>query len=96
MPSGDCHLLDFLKRTKSSDSSFVFNPAISDEVKLEISCIQNNKSHGIYSSPTQLLKHLIRNVIRDNLAENFKNNYLYWSTPQQVTNGKDHSYFQTR
>ena len=47
---------DFVRQTKSPDSSFVYNPVTPEEVKLEIACIPNNKSHGLYSCPSQLLK----------------------------------------
>ena len=47
---------DFLSQTKSPESSFVHNPVIPEEVKLEIACIPINKSHGLYSCPSQLLK----------------------------------------
>ena len=57
LPPAKRHFVDFLKRTKSPQSSFAFNlVSTPEEVRSEISCIQNNKSHGLYSSPTQLLK----------------------------------------
>ena len=45
---------DFVSQTKSPDSSFVYNPVTPEEVKLEIACIPNNKSRGLYSCPRQL------------------------------------------
>ena len=46
----------FLKRTKSTDSSFAVNLVTPEEFRLEISYIPNNKSHGLYLCPTQILK----------------------------------------
>ena len=43
-------------RTKSPQSSFAFNLVTPEEVRSEISCLPKNKSHGLYSCPTQLLK----------------------------------------
>ena len=37
-------------------------------MELEILCIPSNKSHGLYSCPTQLLKYL-SNVVSSTLAE---------------------------
>ena len=48
---------DFLKRTKSPASSFMFKPVTAREVELEILALPNNKSHGLYSCPTTLLKY---------------------------------------
>ena len=42
--------------TSIPDTSLAFNLVTPTEVKLEISRIQNNKSHSLYSRPTQLLK----------------------------------------
>ena len=53
--SGDHH--DFLKKTKSSASSFMFKPVTAREVELEILALPNNNSHGLYSWPTKLLKY---------------------------------------
>ena len=48
--------MDYLITSKSPDTSFFCKPVTSNEVKPEILSIPNNKSHGLYSSPTQLLK----------------------------------------
>ena len=54
-----------LLRSKSKESNelvpyayllFAFNLVTPTEVKLEISCIPSNKSHGLYSCPKQILK----------------------------------------
>ena len=67
-PPTKSHYFDFLKRTKSTDSSSAFNPVTPEEVRLEISCIPKNKSHGLYSYPTQILKcssNLISGILAD-------------------------------
>ena len=47
---------DFLTQTKLPESSFVHNPVNPEDVKLEITCIPINESHGLYSCPPQLLE----------------------------------------
>ena len=47
---------DYPCNSKSPDTSFFLKPVTSHEVKLEILSIRNNKSSGLYSCPTQLLK----------------------------------------
>ena len=61
-------ILDFMYRPNSPDSSFAFNLVTPAEVELEILRIPINKSHGLYSCPTQLLKYS-SNVISSTLAE---------------------------
>ena len=48
---------DFLKKNKSPSSSFMFKPVTAREVELERLALPNNKSHGLYSCPTKLLKY---------------------------------------
>ena len=54
--TADWKICLFLKRTKSTDSSFAVNLVTPEEFRLEISYIPNNKSHGLYLCPTQILK----------------------------------------
>ena len=68
LPSVQRNYFDFLNRSNSPDTSFAFNLVTPSEVKLEISRIPNNKSHGLYSCPTQILK-CSSNVISNTLAE---------------------------
>ena len=68
LPSAKRHFGDFLKTTKSPQSSFAFNLVTPEEVRSEISCIPKNKSHGLYSCPTPLLK-CSSNVISGILAD---------------------------
>ena len=48
--------MDYLKKLKSPDSSFFSKPISPDDEKQEILSLPNNKSYGLYSCPTQLLK----------------------------------------
>ena len=68
LPSVQHNYFDFLNRSNSPDTLFAFNLVTPSEVKLEIACIPNNKSHGLYSCPTQILKYS-SNVISNTLAE---------------------------
>ena len=68
LPSVQRNYLDFLNRSNSPDTSFAFNLVTPSEVKLEISRVPNNKSHGLYLCPMQILK-CSSNVISNTLAE---------------------------
>ena len=68
LPTVQRNYLEFMNRTNSPDSSFVFNLVTPAEVELEILRIPNNKSHGLYSCPTQLLKYSSK-VVSSTLAE---------------------------
>ena len=68
LPTVQRNYFDFLNRSNSPDSSFAFNLVTPAEVELEILRIPINKSHGLYSCPTQLLK-CSSNVISSTLAE---------------------------
>ena len=57
-----------MNRYNSPDYSFAFNLVAPAEVELEILRIPNNKSRGLYSCPTQLLKYS-SNVISSTIAE---------------------------
>ena len=48
---------DFLKKTKSPASSFMFKPVTAREIELDLLALPNNKSHGLYSCPTKPLKY---------------------------------------
>ena len=56
MPQAKYSYMEYLNNSKSPDTSFFFKPVTSHEVKLKILSIPKNKSHGLYSCPTQLLK----------------------------------------
>ena len=70
LPQSEKHYLDFITQSKSPDTSFYFEAITSAEVKLEILTIPNNKSHGLYSCPTKILKCVSDNM-GDILAEIF-------------------------
>ena len=50
--------------------TFFFDPIIPEDINLEISILQDNKTHGLYSSPVRLLK-LAKGVISVPLATIF-------------------------
>ena len=50
--------------------TFFFDPIIPEDINLEISILQDNKAHGLYSSPVRLLK-LAKRVISVPLATIF-------------------------
>ena len=68
LPTVQSNYFDFMNRDNSPDLSFAFNLVTPAEVELEILRIPNNKSHGLYSCPTQLLKYST-NVVSSILAE---------------------------
>ena len=68
LPSVQRNFFEFLNRSYTPDTSFAFNLVTPTEVKLEISRVPNNKSHNLYSCPTQILK-CTSNVISNTLAE---------------------------
>ena len=56
IPSSQQHYLDFVNKNMFPMPSFFFQPLTYDCVKTEILSLPSNKSHGLYSSPTKLLK----------------------------------------
>ena len=68
LPTVQRNYLEFMNRANSPDSSFVFNLVTPADVELEILRRPNNKSHGLYSCPTQLLKYSSK-VVSSTLAE---------------------------
>ena len=56
VPSSQQHFLDFVNINMSPVPSFFFQPITYDCVKTGILSLANDKSHGLYSSPTKLLK----------------------------------------
>ena len=51
------HHLDYVDKCKSPISSFLFQPVLPEELLSEILLVPNDKSNGLYSSPTKLLKY---------------------------------------
>ena len=68
LPTVQRNYFDFMNRSNSPDSSFAFSLVTPTKVELEILRIPDNKSHGLYSCPTQLLKYS-SNVVSSTLAE---------------------------
>ena len=50
------HHLDYVDKCKSPISSFLFQPVLTEELRSEILLVPNDKSYGLYFSPTKLLK----------------------------------------
>ena len=48
--------LDYVDECKSPISSFFFQPVLPEELRSEILLVLNDKSYGLYSSPTKLLE----------------------------------------
>ena len=59
--------LEYESKCNSPSSSFFFQP-VTPQVKLEISSISKNKSYGLHSSPTKLLK-LSKDIIAPIISE---------------------------
>ena len=50
------HHLDYVDKCKSPISYFLFQPVLPEELLSEILLVPNDKSYGLYSSPTKLFK----------------------------------------
>ena len=57
LPIPQKHHLDYVDKCKSPISSFLFQPVLPEELLSEILLVPNDKSYGLYSSPTKLLKY---------------------------------------
>ena len=55
VPDSEKHFSDYLSHIDQS-KSFFFTPVTKEEIEREILTIPNNKSHGLYSCPTKILK----------------------------------------
>ena len=56
LPIPQNHHLDDVDKGKSPISSFFFQPVLPEELRSEILLVPNDKSYGLYSSPTKLLR----------------------------------------
>ena len=81
------HFLEYVSKCKSPSSSFFFQPVMPQEVKLEISAISNNKSYGLYSSPTKLLK-LSKDIIAPIISEIFNTSVKLGIYPSKLKMSK--------
>ena len=87
LPSTSKCFTDFLGKCKSTVSSFFFQPITPAEIRLEILSIPNNKSHGLYSCPTRLLK-CASDVLSHLLAEIFNSSVLLETYPAKLKMSK--------
>ena len=62
-----CNFSNSLAKSKSPESSFLFQPVSAAEVQLQIFAIPKSKAYGLYSCPTQLLK-CVSDIISQPLA----------------------------
>ena len=88
------HFLDYVSNCKSPSSSFFFQPITPQEVKLEISSIPINKSYGLYSSPTKLLK-LSKDIIAPVISELFNISVKSGTYPSKLKMSKITPIFKT-
>lgn len=56
LPPARRHYSEYLNNVSSPENSFYFSSITSNEVKFEILTMPENKSYGLYSCPTRLLK----------------------------------------
>lgn len=86
--------MDYLAKSKSPDSSFLFQPILPNEVKFEILSLSNNKSHGLYSCPVQLLK-CASNIFSPILAEIFNISISLGAYPSKLKLSKITAIFKS-
>ena len=73
----------YLSKLKSPDSSFFFKPITPEEVKQEILSLPNDKSCGLHSCPTQLLK-CSCNIISPALSHIFNLSVMLGAYPSKL------------
>ena len=94
LPSTAKCFTDFLGKCKSPVSSFFFQPITPAEIHLEILSIPNNKSHGLYSCPTGVLKCASDPLIHI-LAEIFNSSISLGTYPAKLKMSKIIPIFKT-
>ena len=82
LPKKD-NYMSYLCKLKSPDSSLFFKPITSEEVKQEILSLPNNKTCGLYSCPTQLLK-CSCNIISPALSHIFNLSVMLGAYPSKL------------
>ena len=70
LPPSQINYKTFLDKLQSPNASFFCRPISEYEVRREILSLVNNKSHGLYSCPTQLIKYA-HGIISDVLSKIF-------------------------
>lgn len=83
LPSTAKCFMDFLGKCKSPVSSFFFQLITLAEIRLEILSISNNKSHGLYSCPTRVLK-CASDLLTHHLGRNIQFIYITWNISSQT------------
>ena len=78
---------EFLDKNKSPATSFFLCPISSNEVKLEILSMSNNKSYGFYSCPVSILKHA-SDIISDVLTKIFNKSIDLGKFPSKLKMAK--------
>ena len=86
--------MDYLAKSKSPDSSFLFQPVSPNDVKFQILSLSNNKSHGLYSCPAQLLK-CASNIFSPILAEIFNTSISLGAYPSKLKLSKITAIFKS-
>ena len=87
LPSAKHHYLHYLSNSESPESSFYFQTITPDEVKSEILSMPSNKSYGLYSSLTQLLKYSC-NIISPILSDIFNISFESGTYPAKLKMSK--------
>ena len=86
LPSSDKSFRDYLPLNVPS-CSFVFDSVLPSEIELEIMLTPTNKSHGLYSCPTRLLKYS-RHIISAPLATLINNSVQSGIFPSKLKHAK--------
>ena len=86
LPSSDKSFRNYLPLNVPS-GSFVFDSVLPSEIELEIMLTPTNKSHGLYSCPTQLLK-CSRHIISAPLATLINNSVQRGIFPSKLKHAK--------
>ena len=87
LPPSPKHHLDYVSKCISPLLSFLFEQVFPDEIRSEILSIPNDKSYGLYSSPTNLLK-LSSSIIAPVLSELLNMSIKSGSYPSKLKIGK--------
>ena len=85
---------EFLSKSKSPEISFRSKFVTADEVKIEILSIPKNKSHGLYSCATKILK-CVSNTIGDVLADIINRSIALGVYPSKLKRSKIIHIFKT-
>lgn len=87
IPNSQSDYNDYLNKIKSPEKSFFCTPISSAEIEIEIMALPMNKSHGLYSCPTKLLK-LSSAIISKTLANIFNLSLTLGTYPHKLKTAK--------